>query len=100
MDLRMQMKPWFLLHNRRRVLDALEQIQPIADAHNATLGQVAIAWVNAQPGVTAAIVGARNPKQAVENAAAGDVTLTADELQTIRTVFEALGVADEEKEST
>ena len=97
-DLRMQMKPWFLLHNRKRVLDALEQIQPIADAHRATLGQVAIAWVNAQPGVTAAIVGARNPQQAIENAAAGDVELTPDDLQQIRVVFEALGVPDEEKE--
>ncbi|MCD9196912.1 aldo/keto reductase [Aeromicrobium wangtongii] len=37
--------------------------------------QAAIAWILAQPGVTAAIPGARNVSQAQSNAAAADVTL-------------------------
>ncbi len=84
-------RPWFQPANRRRVLEALEKVKPIAAAHNATLGQVAAAWAIAQPGVTAAIIGARSPEQARENARAADVRLSAPELQTIRTLFEALG---------
>jgi len=84
-------RPWFQPANRRRVLDALEKIKPIAQAHRATLAQVAIAWTIAQPGVTAAIVGARNPQQARENAQAASLQLSPDELQAIRSAFEALG---------
>ena len=82
---------WFTPANRQRVLDALERIRPIAEAHDATFGQIAIAWTVAQPGVTAAIVGARTPEQARENARAGDIVLSSDELQQIRAVFEELG---------
>jgi aryl-alcohol dehydrogenase-like predicted oxidoreductase len=82
---------WFTPTNRQRVLDALEQIRPIAEAHDATFAQIAIAWTVAQPGVTAAIVGARHPRQARENAAAGDLQLSSDELAHIRAVFENLG---------
>jgi len=74
-----------------RVLDALEQIRPIAEAHDATMAQTALAWTVAQPGITSAIVGARTPQQAVENAQAGDIQLTPGELTTIRAAFEELG---------
>lgn len=84
-------KPWFRPNNRRRVLDALEEIRPIAEAHDATLAQLIIAWTVAQPGVTAAIVGARTREQARENARAGDLRLGADEVQQVRSVFERLG---------
>lgn len=84
-------RPWFLPQNRRRVLDALEKAKPIAAAHNATLGQLAIAWVIAQPGVTAAIVGARNPDQARENARAANIKLSPADLATIRKLFDGLG---------
>jgi len=82
---------WFSTANRQRVLDALAKVQSIADGHGCTLAQLTIAWTVAQPGVTAAIVGARTPEQARENAVAGDIELTDQELQTIRTVFEELG---------
>lgn len=84
-------QPWFSVENRRRVAEMLEQVQPIADRHNATLGQVAINWVFSQPGITTAIVGARNEEQVVENAGAADFTLSEDELATIRGLVEALG---------
>jgi len=48
----------------QRVLDAL---RPIAEKHGKTLGQVATNWVLCQPGVTAALVGARHPGQVEEN---------------------------------
>lgn len=84
-------QPWFQPANRRRVLDALEKVRPIAAARRATLGQVAIAWTVGEPGVTAAIVGARTPEQVEENARAGEIELSAEERRTIREAFEALG---------
>ncbi|MCL5270160.1 MAG: aldo/keto reductase [bacterium] len=69
-------EPFFKPENRRQVNDFLEKIRPIAEAHNATLGHVAIQWVRRQPGVTAALVGARNARQAEENACALDLKLS------------------------
>jgi aryl-alcohol dehydrogenase-like predicted oxidoreductase len=46
------------------------------------LGQLALAWVISQPG-TCAIAGARNSEQAVQNAAAGNVRLSEEDLAAI-----------------
>jgi aryl-alcohol dehydrogenase-like predicted oxidoreductase len=89
-DVRSQ-STWYRPDNRRRVLDALEEIRPIAESHNATLAQLAVAWVLARQGVTTALVGARNARQAAENAAAAGITLTEQDLGTIRRTFEPLG---------
>ncbi|MBC2737452.1 MAG: aldo/keto reductase [Desulfobacteraceae bacterium] len=62
-----------------RVQDALAALKPIADRHTITLGQLALAWVIAQPGACA-IAGARNADQARENAQAGAVSLTPEDL--------------------
>lgn len=86
-------EPWFQPHNRQRVLEALEALRPIATDHGATVAQVAIAWVIGEPGVTAAIVGARTPAQVEENAGAAQVRLTPGERATIRAAFEAIGPA-------
>ena len=86
-----QHRPWYKPENRIRVLAALEEIKPIAEAHNATLGQVAINWVISQKGITSALVGARNEAQVLENAGAAAFQLTDDELRQIRTLVEGLG---------
>jgi aryl-alcohol dehydrogenase-like predicted oxidoreductase len=85
-------RPWFQMQNRRRVLDVLrDTVAPIANRHGATLGQVAIAWTIGEPGVTAAIVGARSPAQVEENAGALRFKLAAEERAAIRAAFEGLG---------
>ncbi|WP_338420690.1 aldo/keto reductase [Phormidium tenue] len=61
---------------------ALEKLRPIADRYNTTLGNLALAWLIAQPQTTA-IVGARNTEQAVENAKAAAISLSADDLAAI-----------------
>jgi aryl-alcohol dehydrogenase-like predicted oxidoreductase len=58
-----------------RSLSIVDRFRPIADRLGITLGQLALAWNVAQPGVTAAIAGSRNPDHVRENAAAGDVQL-------------------------
>ena len=85
-------QPWFRPENLRRALEVLARcMQPIADAHEATLAQIAIAWTIGAPGITAAIVGARNVDQVVANAKAADIELSAHEQQTVLSAFEWLG---------
>ncbi len=54
---------------------ALEKLRPIADRYQTSLGNLALAWLIAQPQANA-IVGVRNAEQAVENAKAGELKLT------------------------
>jgi aryl-alcohol dehydrogenase-like predicted oxidoreductase len=66
-----------------RTQDLLAEMKEIADTKNKPLAQVAINWVNQQRGVTTALVGARNPEQALANASAGEWQLTPSELGSI-----------------
>lgn len=75
--------PRFSVENRRHIAAMLDEFRPIADDRGITLTQLVIAWTVAQPGLTHALVGARNPEQVEENAGAGDVELTAEELNVI-----------------
>ncbi len=63
-------------------LAALAELNPIAKRHHTTIGNLALAWLLAQPQTTA-IVGVRNALQAQENAKAADVHLSAQDLQDI-----------------
>ncbi len=85
-------KPLFSRENRIRVAEMLAAVQPIAEGHGLTLGQLFIAWTIGQPGLTSALVGARNAQQATENAKAGSVTLAPDELLVIREAVEAVAL--------
>ncbi|MFM7325118.1 MAG: aldo/keto reductase, partial [Nodosilinea sp.] len=59
---------------------SLAQLQPIAERYHISLGNLALAWLIAQP-QTVAIVGARDPEQARNNARAVEVTLSPEDLQ-------------------
>lgn len=74
---------WFQEENIRRVNKFLDEIRPIAESKGATLAQLVIQWTLQQPGITIALVGARNPKQAEENAKAAHITFTSDEAKMI-----------------
>jgi aryl-alcohol dehydrogenase-like predicted oxidoreductase len=79
---------FFTPENRRRVLDSLAKIKPICDRHKASFAQVIINWTAHEPGITAALVGARNAEQARHNAAAMDFTLSNEERSEIRRAFD------------
>ncbi|HLO47200.1 MAG TPA: aldo/keto reductase [Kamptonema sp.] len=72
----------FKPENYARVQSALNQLRPIAERHQVSLGNLALAWLIAQP-QTNAIVGARNAQQSAENAKAANIKLSADELKEI-----------------
>lgn len=66
----------FTPENIKRTNAFLEKIKPIATAHDVTLGQLVIAWTIAQPGVTSAIVGARDAAQCRENLRGAEIDLS------------------------
>lgn len=74
-----------------RVQKALVKLRPIAEKKGVTLGQLALAWVTSHP-ATCAIAGARYADQAVENAKAGDISLSDEELSQIEVIGQ--GVTD------
>jgi aryl-alcohol dehydrogenase-like predicted oxidoreductase len=80
----------FQAENLKRVNEMLKEIRPIASAHKATIAQVVIHWTIRRPGITAALVGARNAKQARENAAAAALSLSAEELARIDELISGL----------
>ena len=90
-DLREKFQTWFQPANKKRVIDLLPDIEPIAERYDATLGQLSINWVIREPGITSAIVGARNPEQVAENAKAADFELSEEDRALLREKFEALG---------
>ena len=63
----------------------LEKIKPLADEKGATLSQLVIRWTVEQPGITIALVGARNAAQSIENAQAAHLKLSAEEISFINT---------------
>ncbi|ESZ40509.1 MULTISPECIES: aldo/keto reductase [unclassified Mesorhizobium] len=75
--------PRFSQPNRRKVAALMEAIKPSAEAHGASEAQVVIAWTLQQPGITFSLCGARSPQQARENAQAGRIKLSGQEINQI-----------------
>ncbi|MBD2453594.1 aldo/keto reductase [Nostoc sp. FACHB-87] len=71
--------------NFERAHQALDKLRPIAERHNSTLAQLALAWLIAQPQANA-IAGARYPEQAQDNAKAADVKLSSEEIAEIDSI--------------
>ena len=74
-----------------RVQEALKKLRPVAEKKGLTLGQLALSWVTAHAD-TCAIAGARNADQAIENAGAGSIALSDEELSEISAI--GRGVTD------
>jgi aryl-alcohol dehydrogenase-like predicted oxidoreductase len=63
----------------------------VAARHNVSTASVAVAWTLAWPGVTAAIVGARGPKQVDGWLAAASLALSRDDMEEIGAVIASSG---------
>jgi len=68
-------------HLNDKTFTLIEELERIAAVHDATVAQVAIAWLQAQPGVTSTIIGARRLSQLEDNLKALLVKLGDDELK-------------------
>jgi len=73
----------FLPVNQERAAGLLRVLREVADAHDATFAQVALAWVIRSQAVVA-IPGASSVAQLESNAAAAEIDLTEDEWQALR----------------
>ncbi len=75
--------PYYKDENIKRTNEFLNKIKPLADEKNATLAQLVIRWTVEQPGITIALVGARNAEQAIQNAKGMDIKLNKEEIDFI-----------------
>jgi len=74
----------------RAVLSALDEV---AAAHGASVASVALAWLAAQPTITAPIASARTTEQLPDLLASVDLELTGDELEALAGASEAAKAA-------
>jgi aryl-alcohol dehydrogenase-like predicted oxidoreductase len=80
------------------VLEAVQQLKPIAEEAGLTMPQLAIAWVLQNPNVASALVGASRPSQLADSVQAAGTRLDSATLQAID---EAVGdVANRDAEHT
>lgn len=82
---------WFKRINRPKVLAMLEGWKSLTEKYDCTLAQLTLACTAAQPGVTHVLCGARTAAQAAQNAAAGALTLDAEDIARVRRDAVALG---------
>ncbi|KKC34733.1 aldo/keto reductase [Devosia psychrophila] len=66
--------------------DVIGAVEDIAEARRATMAQVALAWVAAQPAVTSVILGARTTEQLADNLGAAGLELSTHEIATLSAV--------------
>lgn len=64
----------------------LEQLDRLAAAHSAKVSQVALAWIMARPGITAAIASATSIEQVRELLGAVDINLSEQDMDTLNKV--------------
>ena len=70
------------------ILEAVDKVRPVADAHQATVAQTILAWYLQNPLISVVIPGAKKASQVVANAKAMDLTLTTEEYSIIENAFE------------
>ena len=67
--------------NLEKAYDIIDVLQAVATRRNATVAQVALAWLLYQPSVTSVIIGAKKIGQLKDNLAAVELKLEAEDLQ-------------------
>ena len=72
--------------DKERGYDIIDAMQPIAEAHGATVARVALAWLLGKTAVTSVIIGARRMEQLEDNLAAVDLRLSAEEMAALDAV--------------
>ena len=68
------------------IFDVADGLTPIAQDKGCTLSQLALAWVEQQPGVSSAIIGPRTVEQLTDNLAAGPVQISDEDRERIDAV--------------
>lgn len=85
-------RPHFAKDNLPRHLGLVARIREIASDHGSTPTSVVLAWVLAQPGVAAAIPGAKTPEQIRDNAAGGSLQLPGEAVAELNEISASAGI--------
>ncbi|WP_254508018.1 aldo/keto reductase [Anatilimnocola floriformis] len=85
--------PMFQGEEWQRNQDLLDDLRAIAADSNKTVAQLVVQWTLAQPGITAALCGAKRPEQIIESAAALADDFTTAELTKINAALARRGPA-------
>ena len=75
--------PMFQGEEYQKNLDLVEKLRAIAAESGHTVAQLVVSWTVRQPGITAALCGAKRPEQIRETAAGAGLRLTAERLARI-----------------
>jgi aryl-alcohol dehydrogenase-like predicted oxidoreductase len=67
------------VRDQEKLYDTIEVLADVAQAHGASVAQVALAWLLGRPAVTSLVIGARTDEQLRGNLAAADLVLGTDE---------------------
>jgi len=84
--------PWFTEPKLGQAMQFVAELQPLAKQYGKTVGQLAIAWVLQQPGITAAIVGARSVEQVAKNSQGSGWQISAADIEKINSLLRASGL--------
>jgi aryl-alcohol dehydrogenase-like predicted oxidoreductase len=86
--------PMFIGEERRKNHDLVDRLTEIARSAGHTMIELAIRWILEQPGITAALCGAKRPDQIRESAGGSDWNLTAEQLDAIERALAERGAID------
>lgn len=87
---RLKLFPRFARYSSDQSTEATKQYLKIAEKHNMSLAQMALAFVNQQPFLTANIIGATNLEQLKENMSSIDIELSKEQLAEINAVHDTI----------
>jgi aryl-alcohol dehydrogenase-like predicted oxidoreductase len=74
------------VYDWEKLYDIIDVIVSVAEEHNVSGAQVALAWLLQRPGVTSVIVGGRNEAQFRDNLAAADLKLSEHQIKRLTEV--------------
>lgn len=77
-------KKWYKPENLPKIVDGVDSWKNLCDKYNCTYGNLAIAWVAAQNPLVNVLCGARKVEQITDNAKAGDIILTPEDVEQMR----------------
>ncbi|QCB94495.1 aldo/keto reductase [Cellulomonas shaoxiangyii] len=80
------MEAWAARNADERTWQVLDVLREVAEQHDASMSQVALAWLAEQPAVTSVILGARTVEQLDDNLGAADLRLSPDAIERLTEV--------------
>ncbi|KAJ6632596.1 NADP-dependent oxidoreductase domain-containing protein [Mycena sp. CBHHK59/15] len=81
--------PKYSAENFPKILDVVSRLKKIGEKHNATAGQVTLAWILAQGPEFVVIPGTKKIKYLEENLGAAAIKLSAEDIAAVRQIAEA-----------